>query len=52
LKSSAVHVVVKDYDKIVHCNENDHEKIFVIEKFNLTGNHDTTELEQLVKYAK
>jgi hypothetical protein len=27
LKSSAVHVVVKDYDKIVHCNENDHEKI-------------------------
>ncbi len=25
---------------------------FVIEKFNLTGNHDTTELEQPVKYAK
>ena len=27
MKSSAVLVVVKDYDKIVHCNENDHEKI-------------------------
>ena len=27
MKSSAVHVVVKDYDKTVHCNENDHEKI-------------------------